>query len=72
MDQSMTEQLMTVRETAAALRVSSSSVWRLIRAGSLPVVRLGGSRGRPVRVSSSALADVLQSWARTPVEEKTA
>jgi excisionase family DNA binding protein len=34
--------LMTVDETAADWRVNRSTVWRKIRAGELPVLRIGG------------------------------
>lgn len=34
--------LMNINETAADWRVSRTTVWRKIRAGALPVVRLGG------------------------------
>jgi len=33
--------LMTVREVAEAMRVSTMTVYRLIRAGSLPAIRVG-------------------------------
>lgn len=36
-------QFMTVGEVAAALRVSSMTVYRLINAGELPAVRIGRS-----------------------------
>jgi excisionase family DNA binding protein len=34
--------LLTVDETAADWRVNRSTVWRKIRSGELPVVRIGG------------------------------
>lgn len=39
----MTEQLelLTVREVADAIRVSTMTVYRLIRAGALPAIRVG-------------------------------
>jgi len=44
------------------LGVSRSTVLRMIDRHELPVVRLGGSAGRPVRVSASALNEKLQGW----------
>jgi excisionase family DNA binding protein len=41
--------LLTVREVAAALRLSEPSVYRLIRTGDLPAVRLSGP-GSSLRV----------------------
>lgn len=37
----MKERLFTVREAAVALSVSSQTLARLVRAGELPVVRIG-------------------------------
>ena len=43
-----TAQLLTVREVAATLRVSTMTVYRLIKAGDLPSTRVGkGYRIRP-------------------------
>ena len=35
--------LLTVREAAEALKISPSTAYRLVRAGELPAVRVGGS-----------------------------
>jgi excisionase family DNA binding protein len=44
-------QYMTVSEAARAMRIGKRSVWRLIAAGDLPVVRFG----RSVRVTPDAI-----------------
>lgn len=51
----MSEHLMTVPEAAELLTVSESTVWRLIRDGRLPVVRIG----RSTRVRETDLNDIL-------------
>jgi excisionase family DNA binding protein len=48
--------LYDVRETAALLSISSSTVWRLIKRRELPVVRIGAS----VRVSDRAIARYIE------------
>ena len=48
--------LMTVVEVAAALRVSRTTVYRLVHAGTLPGKRLG----RSVRVPRHAVEDFLR------------
>jgi excisionase family DNA binding protein len=45
-------QLLTVREVADRLRVSRATVYRLVQAGALPVLRVSNS----IRVSENALA----------------
>ena len=40
----MTRLTVSIKEAAAALGVSTSSVWRWARAGELPSVRIGGRR----------------------------
>ena len=45
-------QLLTVREVAARLRVSRATVYRLVQAGALPVLRVSNS----IRISATALA----------------
>ena len=49
------EQLMRLREVAARLRISVRTVWRMIAAGELPIVKLSK---RVVRVEPAAL----QAW----------
>lgn len=38
------EDFVTIREAATLLRVSTSTVWRWLRAGNLPAYRVGGRR----------------------------
>ena len=45
-------QLLTVQETAARLRVSVPTVWRLLRTGDLPKVKVGK---RSTRIPASAV-----------------
>ena len=35
--------LLTIKEAAAALRVSESTIYRLMKTGALPTVKVGGS-----------------------------
>lgn len=49
--------LLTVREVASLLRVSSATIQRLIRVGDLPATRIG----RQARIDSSDFARYLQS-----------
>ena len=44
--------LLTVREVAARLRVSRATVYRLVQAGALPVLRVSNS----IRIPEAALA----------------
>lgn len=53
----MTEQLLTAAEVADQLRVSTMTVYRLIRRGELPAVRVG----RNYRVRSTDLHDYLDA-----------
>lgn len=58
----MTPQLLTVAEVADLLRVSSMTVYRLIRNGELPAVRVG----RSYRVSEDDLQSYLQAQVVDP------
>lgn len=58
----MSEQLLTVNEVAELLRVSSMTVYRLVRRGELPAVRVG----RNYRVRSSALDAYLDAQVIDP------
>jgi excisionase family DNA binding protein len=61
--------LLTIVEVAAALRVSKSTVKRLIARGELPVVRFG----RSVRISVSELEGfVARSRGAEPMRSRTA
>lgn len=48
-----TRHLLAVKEAACVLRVSSSTIYRAVAAGELPVVRL--SRRGTIRIPASAL-----------------
>lgn len=56
--------LLTVEEAARVLRVSPDTVRRRIAAGELPALRVGGSSQAPVRISRSALEDLLRPFVR--------
>lgn len=60
----MTTQLLTVAEVAELFRVSSMTVYRLIRNGELPALRVG----RSYRVSEEDLQAYLQSQVVDPDE----
>lgn len=53
----MNRSLLTAAEVADRLRVSTMTVYRLIRSGELPAVRVG----RNYRVAEDALDDYLQA-----------
>jgi excisionase family DNA binding protein len=50
-------ELLTVREVATAMRVSTMTVYRLIRAGSLPAIRVG----KHFRIRTRDLDDYLEA-----------
>jgi excisionase family DNA binding protein len=50
---------LTYREVAEKLRVSESTVKRLVRAGLLPAVRVGKARNSAVRIASDELDQFL-------------
>ncbi len=58
----MTDHLLTADEVADQLRVSTMTVYRLIRRGELPAVRVG----RNYRVRVSALSDYLDAQVVDP------
>ncbi len=47
---------LTIREACKRLAVSRSTLWRLVRAGKLPAVRVGN---RAVRIPDAAVEDLL-------------
>jgi excisionase family DNA binding protein len=55
-----TMRLLRIPEVAEALAVSSRSVWRLIAAGDLPVVRIG----RSARVTAEAVDALIAKGGR--------
>ena len=57
--------LLTVSEVAQRLRVSASLVYRLVRQGLLPVVRVGLGQGR-VRVLADDLDRYVSEHRETP------
>ena len=62
------EALMTATEVAELLRVSRSTVTRLVNRGELECVRFGGS----VRFRSNAVAALIASLARAPGQPEDA
>ncbi len=58
----MARQLLTAAEVAAQLRVSTMTIYRLIRAGELPAVRVG----RNYRVRQEDLAAYLSAQVVDP------
>lgn len=58
----MNDQLLTAAEVADQLRVSTMTVYRLIRSGELPAVRVG----RNYRVRASALQAYLEAQVVDP------
>jgi excisionase family DNA binding protein len=60
----MTETLLTAAEVADQLRVSTMTIYRLIRSGELPAVRVG----RNYRVRRSELDAYLESQVVDPAD----
>jgi excisionase family DNA binding protein len=56
----MEELLLREEEVRQALKISRTSLWRLVRSGQLPVVRIG----RSLRFSN----DVVRAWVADQVE----
>jgi excisionase family DNA binding protein len=50
---------LTYREAAEKLRVSPSTIGRLVRAGLLPAVRIGTAKNSAVRIASDELDQFL-------------
>lgn len=57
MTQPITSKLLTLKEVAAKLAISSRSAWSLTNAGKIPAVRIG----RSVRYTEQAINDFIQS-----------
>jgi excisionase family DNA binding protein len=57
-----TRPLLAPREVALALNVSRETVYRLIRSGQLPSVRVGGQLRIPKRVLAQRLAETRGGW----------
>jgi len=50
--------LLTIPNTADRLNVSTRTVWRLIDAGKLPVIRIGRSK----RIAEEDLEEAIEKW----------
>lgn len=55
------DKLLTIKEVSEDLRVSTRTVYRLIKSGELPTVKLGNCRNAPVRVYSEDLGNWINS-----------
>jgi excisionase family DNA binding protein len=60
-----TRSMLAPRDVALALNVSRETVYRLIRSGQLPSVRVGGQLRIPKRVLAQRLAETRGGW---PIE----
>jgi excisionase family DNA binding protein len=54
--------LLTIDEVMQYLRVDESTVHRMIARGELPVLRLGGHPGRPLRFRARDIRAALAGW----------
>jgi excisionase family DNA binding protein len=54
--------LLTLGGAAQVLGVSTQTVRRMVAAGEISAVQLGGHSGRPLRISASALNARLDGW----------
>lgn len=61
----MSERLLTIEKVASFLQVSPSSVYRWIKAGKLPAIKLGH---RQVRVRQTDLEAYIRSHLTTPAQ----
>jgi excisionase family DNA binding protein len=59
---SVTERLLTARELADVLGLSSATVLDRFEAGDLPGFRLFGRKGGPVRFRESEILSALETW----------
>jgi excisionase family DNA binding protein len=55
-------ELLSTNEVASLLGVTAQTVRNMVRSGDLPGVQLGGHRGRPLRISASALNAKVRGW----------
>jgi excisionase family DNA binding protein len=62
MTEARSADLITPVEAAALLRVSPSTVRRIVASGELVAMQLGGHRGRAIRISVAALSAQLRGW----------
>jgi excisionase family DNA binding protein len=54
--------LLTVDTAAQVLGVSTQTIRRMVAAGEIAAVQLGGHSGRPLRIRASALNARLDGW----------
>jgi excisionase family DNA binding protein len=66
MPRRMSDRLLTARELADYLGLSSATVLDWFEAGRLPGFRLGGRKGGPVRFRVSEVEAVLEEWRVAP------
>lgn len=62
----MTERLLTARELADIMGLSTGTVLDMWERGELPGFRLGGRKGCPVRFRWSEVEAVLETWRDGP------
>ena len=55
------DEILTIEDAAKLLRVSPATVWRLVRSGALPAVRVGR---KAVRIRRAELASIIAPAAR--------
>lgn len=53
--------LLSVRDVAEMMGCSADTVWRMVRAGTVPAYQLGGP-GHAVRIAVSDIGDILAGW----------
>jgi len=63
------DKLLTVPEVARRLRQSQESIYRKIRSGEIPAVRIGSGPRPPLRVNEAELAEWLYG-ARTEARDR--
>jgi excisionase family DNA binding protein len=66
----VSERLLTARELAEYLGLSSATVLDWFEAGRLPGFRLGGRKGGPVRFRLGEVQAVLEGWRVGPSAEE--
>ncbi len=58
------QSLLTVQEVAEILRLSNSTIYRMIREGNLVAVKLGEKKGATIRITQKAIAHLIKERGR--------
>ena len=70
--QQLDRDFLTVRQTAAYLQITTATVQRLIKGGTLSGSKLGTSPNSPLRISSASIEKMLERNSHSVAPSKTA